>query len=50
MITRRDEARDALRQIEAALDAGATSSGWPVRPTLSRWVDALTVIAETSST
>ncbi len=44
-----DEARAARAEVEAALDDAASSSGWPWRPALSRWVDALVLLEGTSS-
>jgi hypothetical protein len=50
MSSQRDEARAARGQIETALDAIATSSGWPWRPRVSAWLDVLTLIEEAAST
>ncbi len=46
---RRDQARGARREIEDALDAVASSSGWPWMPQLSLWADALLVLEEATS-
>jgi hypothetical protein len=48
VISRR-EARAARGDVEAALDAVASSSGWPWKPQLSRWIDVLVTIEEAAA-
>lgn len=49
VFSRRDEAREAKRELENALDFNASSSGWRYSETLSHTLDVWILLAESTS-